>query len=204
MKDTSIAKATVAKPGSAKPASAKPASSKASAKSGSAKASGAKTSAKSGAKADLLRREIEHIDITSFDARPIVESMADMSFTSRDLAAAAEIFNAMLKDVGLKPEDVTYIAVGAPNTTYMALTVSKQIDALYELAFKEKVFAAMAELQWFITEQVAEEKTVREIVAKFHMVKDDPASILDVDRELGGRAPEDEAGGGHGHGRDKS
>jgi len=65
--------------------------------------------------------------------------------------------------------------------------VSKQIDALYELAFKEKVFAAMAELQWFITEQVEEEKSVREIVAKFHMVKDDPASILDLDRELGTR-----------------
>jgi ferritin len=65
--------------------------------------------------------------------------------------------------------------------------VSRQIDALYELAFREKVFAAMAELQWFITEQVEEEKTVREIVAKFHMVKDDPASILDLDRELGAR-----------------
>ena len=51
--------------------------------------------------------------------------------------------------------------------------VSKQNDALYELAFREKVFAAMAELQWFITEQVEEEKTVREIVAKFHMVKND-------------------------------
>jgi ferritin len=67
--------------------------------------------------------------------------------------------------------------------------VSKQIDALYELAFNQKVFAAMAELQWFITEQVEEEKTVREIVAKFHMVKDDPASILDLDRELGQRGP---------------
>ena len=66
-------------------------------------------------------------------------------------------------------------------------SVSRHIDALYELAFSEKVFAAMAELQWFITEQVEEEKTVREIVAKFHMVKDDPASLLDLDRELGGR-----------------
>jgi len=68
--------------------------------------------------------------------------------------------------------------------------VSRQIDALYELAFNEKVFAAMAELQWFITEQVEEEKTVREIVAKFHMVRNDPASLLDLDRELGGRGPE--------------
>ena len=67
--------------------------------------------------------------------------------------------------------------------------VSRQIDALYELAFSEKVFAAMAELQWFITEQVEEEKTVREIVAKLQMVKDDPASLLDLDRELGARKP---------------
>jgi ferritin len=54
----------------------------------------------------------------------------------------------------------------------------------------------MAELQWFITEQVEEEKTVREIVAKFHMVKHDPASMLDLDRELGGRSPEAEGGTG--------
>ena len=73
--------------------------------------------------------------------------------------------------------------------------VSRNIDALYELAFKEKVFAAMAELQWFITEQVEEEKTVREIVAKLHMVENDPASILDLDRELGGRAAAEAAGG---------
>ena len=65
--------------------------------------------------------------------------------------------------------------------------VSKQIDALYELAFQEKVFAAMAELQWFITEQVEEEKTVREIVAKVKMVGHDSAALLDLDRELGMR-----------------
>ncbi len=68
--------------------------------------------------------------------------------------------------------------------------VSQQIDALYEMAFNEKVFAAMAELQWFITEQVEEEKNVRDIVAKLRMVKDDPSSILDLDRELGARAAE--------------
>jgi ferritin len=66
--------------------------------------------------------------------------------------------------------------------------VSGQIDALYELAFTDKVFAAMAELQWFITEQVEEEKNVREIVAKLNMVRGDPASLLDLDRELGARS----------------
>jgi ferritin len=66
--------------------------------------------------------------------------------------------------------------------------VSRQIDMLYEIAFKEKAFAAVAELQWFLTEQVEEEKTGREIVAKFKLIGNDPASILDMDRELGSRS----------------
>ena len=49
-------------------------------------------------KAELLQREVKHIDITSFDARPIIESMDHMSFTSRDLARATAIFNRMLED----------------------------------------------------------------------------------------------------------
>jgi ferritin len=65
--------------------------------------------------------------------------------------------------------------------------VSRQIDTLYETAFHEKAFAAVAELQWFLTEQVEEEKTGREIVAKLRMIGEDPASILDMDRELGSR-----------------
>ena len=80
------------------------------------------------------------------------------------------------------------------------LEVSKQIDSLYELAFHEKAFAAMAQLQWFITEQVEEEKTAREIVAKFKLIGNDAASLLDLDRDLGARAPAggkgaDKAGG---------
>jgi ferritin len=46
----------------------------------------------------------------------------------------------------------------------------------------------MTELQWFLTEQVEEERTAREIVAKFRLVKNDPAAILDLDRELGARS----------------
>jgi ferritin len=73
---------------------------------------------------------------------------------------------------------------------------SRQIDALYETAFKEKAFAAVAELQWFLTEQVEEEKTGREIVAKFKLIGNDPASILDMDRELGARTAAEAAAGG--------
>jgi deoxyhypusine synthase len=51
-------------------------------------------------KAMLLSTPVEHIDITSFDARPIIDAMGKMSFTSRDTARAAEIFNQMLADPG--------------------------------------------------------------------------------------------------------
>ena len=70
--------------------------------------------------------------------------------------------------------------------------VTSRINELYELAFKEKAFAALVELEWFITEQVEEEKSAREIVHKFKMVADDPASLLDLDRELSERKADEE------------
>lgn len=56
------------------------------------------TAKKTSKKHNLLTTQVEHIDITSFDARPIIDSMKKMSFTSRDLAKAAEIYNMMLAD----------------------------------------------------------------------------------------------------------
>jgi ferritin len=66
--------------------------------------------------------------------------------------------------------------------------VTQQINSLYELCFTEKAFAEMTELQWFLTEQVEEEKSARELVAKLRLVKNDPGSTLDLDRELGARS----------------
>ena len=49
-------------------------------------------------KKTFLEKPVEHIDITSFDSRKIIESMDKMSFTSRDTAKASNIFNEMLSD----------------------------------------------------------------------------------------------------------
>ena len=49
-------------------------------------------------KKDFLSKEVEHIDITKFDAREIISSMSKMSFVSRETANAANIYNEMLKD----------------------------------------------------------------------------------------------------------
>ena len=49
-------------------------------------------------KKDFLKNPVQHINITSFDARKIITSMEKMSFVSRETANAAKIYNQMLKD----------------------------------------------------------------------------------------------------------
>jgi ferritin len=96
--------------------------------------------------------------------------------------------------------EVMLKAMTAPTQKYSSLhnifdralkqeqSVSQMIDSLYELAFKEKAYSATVELQWFLMEQVEEEKSAREIVAKLSMIGTDPAGLLDFDRELGSRS----------------
>ena len=54
-------------------------------------------------KAQLLQNVVEHVDITSFDARPIIDSMRKMSFSSRDTARAADIFSMAIEDKDCSP-----------------------------------------------------------------------------------------------------
>jgi len=83
-------------------------------------------------KAELLAKPVEHIDIKSFDARPIVDAMRKMSFTSRDLGRATEIYNRMLAD-----PDCSIILVIAGSTSaggcmdvYADLVKHNMVDAV--------------------------------------------------------------------------
>ena len=51
-------------------------------------------------KAELLSRTVEHVAIDQYDARPVIDAMRQMSFTSRDTARAADIFSMALEDKG--------------------------------------------------------------------------------------------------------
>jgi len=51
-------------------------------------------------KKDLLSRPIQHIDVTKFDARPIIDGYRNMAYSSRTLAKAADIYSLMLADKG--------------------------------------------------------------------------------------------------------
>ena len=49
-------------------------------------------------KADYLREPIRHIDITAHNVVSLVEAMGAMSYSARDLARAANIYDRMLRD----------------------------------------------------------------------------------------------------------
>lgn len=49
-------------------------------------------------KKDLLKKKVEHIDIKKIDAVEIINAMKKMSFSARDLANAADIYDRMLKE----------------------------------------------------------------------------------------------------------
>jgi ferritin len=65
--------------------------------------------------------------------------------------------------------------------------VTASIYALYELALKEKDYPAQVMLQWFITEQVEEEKNAAEIIASLKMIEAHETAVLQLDHRLGKR-----------------
>ena len=83
-------------------------------------------------KSSFLNSPVEHIDITSFDSRPIIKAMSKMSFTSREIANAAKIYNNMLSD-----KDCTIFLTIAGSTSaagcmnlYSELVKNNMVDAI--------------------------------------------------------------------------
>ena len=68
--------------------------------------------------------------------------------------------------------------------------ITASIHALYELALKEKDYSAQIMLQWFITEQVEEERNAAEIVSNLKLIEDRGTAILMLDHRLAKRGGE--------------
>jgi ferritin len=97
---------------------------------------------------------------------------------------------------------VTLKAIDAPKTEWNSnlevaeevaaheAKVTASIYALYELALKEKDYPAQIMLQWFINEQVEEEKNAADIVADLKMIEERGTAVLMLDKQLGKRKGE--------------
>ena len=65
--------------------------------------------------------------------------------------------------------------------------VTASIHALYALAVKEQDYPAQVMLQWFVTEQVEEEKNASQVVEQLKAVGESKTSLMLLDRHLGKR-----------------
>ena len=83
-------------------------------------------------KKSLLSSPVEHIDIKSFDARKIIDGMGKMSFTSRDTARAASIYNEMLadKDCSIFLTLAGSTSAGGCMNLYTELVKNNMVDAI--------------------------------------------------------------------------
>jgi ferritin len=66
--------------------------------------------------------------------------------------------------------------------------VSAAISAIYGQALAEKDYPTLSFLKWFLDEQVEEEKSVGEIIAKLELVGDSHNGLYQIDQQAGRRA----------------
>ena len=65
--------------------------------------------------------------------------------------------------------------------------MSRNINDLLEVAIEERDHATQIFLHWFVTEQVEEEDTVGDIVARLKLIGEDASALFMMDKELAGR-----------------
>ncbi len=65
--------------------------------------------------------------------------------------------------------------------------VTAMINDLYGLAVRENDYASQTFLQWFVTEQVEEEKNTGDVVETLKMIGDKSEALFLLDRELASR-----------------
>lgn len=65
--------------------------------------------------------------------------------------------------------------------------VTKSIHGLYEVAIQEKDYAVQVLLQWFINEQVEEEKNASDVIESMKRIEAHETAVLQLDHQLGKR-----------------
>jgi len=102
--------------------------------------------------------------------------------------------------VVLRGIDGPVVEFGSPLEVFeQALEHEKKVTAmihdLYGLAVRENDYASQTFLQWFVTEQVEEEKNAGDVVETLKMVGDKSEALFLLDRELAQRRVQEQPAG---------
>jgi ferritin len=113
-----------------------------------------------------------------------------------ELSHAMKLFgmmNARGAQVILQAIDKPPVKYRSPMDVFQQVLAHEQkvtalINKLYGLAIKENDYATQIELQWFVKEQVEEERAARDIIEQLRMVGDSGTPLMMLDRQLGARS----------------
>ncbi|MCC7104303.1 MAG: ferritin [Chloroflexi bacterium] len=98
--------------------------------------------------------------------------------------------------------EVSLLAIAQPPTAFASVLdvfeqtlahereVTAKIHRLYEQALSARDYACQVFLQWFVTEQVEEEKTASQILETVRSVGDNKLGLIMLDRQLAARRSE--------------
>jgi ferritin len=64
--------------------------------------------------------------------------------------------------------------------------ITASINKVYETCLKEKDYTTGNFIQWYINEQIEEESTMNEILAKMELAGEDKVGLFHIDKELNG------------------
>ena len=131
---------------------------------------------------------LEHADLPGFAAFMRTQSQEEYDHGLR-----------FLKHIEDRDGFVRLLPIEAPPTEFDSVEdivaqslaheqhVSVLINDVYRVAVENGDYAAQMMLHWFITEQVEEEKTFRDILAELHKVNGQSDALLLLDRSMGER-----------------
>ena len=105
----------------------------------------------------------------------------------------------MLKYLQLNGEKVTLEAIDKPDKTYTSLMdplkagfeheqyVTSLINTIYAAAYEAKDFRTMQFLDWFVKEQLEEEKNAEDMIKKMELFGNDSKGLYSLDSEYAAR-----------------
>ena len=93
----------------------------------------------------------------------------------------------ILESIDKPPADFESIKDVFEQTLEHEKLVTASINNLYKVSKDINDNASTIFLQWFITEQVEEEKNAKDIIDRLALIKENPMGILMIDKELGSR-----------------
>jgi ferritin len=122
--------------------------------------------------------------------------------SQEEMAHALKLFDMVLDRGG----QMTLQPIEAPQAEYESLLdvmqqvlaheqkVTAMIQEIYAVAVQENDYTSQAQLGWFLTEQVEEEKTAETIVEHLRQIGGQSAGLFLLDRELAARGATPTAG----------